>query len=394
MLACPQKFRGQGGYWLQCEARPPHTSPTVVLTGFTWKCGVGPSSSGNYKGNKVVKSSPTDTLPCMTALEEEGPGRGNCGVEKELPWLLHRLPEQVMRSAEKLLEEEGAQPAGGGTGNQNMLTGGRTSRGVASGYRGAGRQVGGIPGGGQGRKTERSQQQRKRRGVKTTKKTSLKIATWNKGGARQDLRMKRNEMQTLLLDEDRDCLGITEANLGVNADMEEVDIPGYVLRWDAGRENKTKKNSRVVVYVKEELNFELVTEYRQDDLMTELWLRLGHKGTRRALVSFIYREHKTWNRQDESVREQGNRLQKRLEARERVWMGTYEVFLLGDINLDLLRKDIRGYSYARMRKMLVDTLTGQGWVQLIKSHAHNVNRAGVVSQSLIDHIWTNTPAKV
>ena len=94
--------------------------------------------------------------------------------------------------------------------------------------------------------------------------------------------MKRNEIQTLLYDEDIDCLGITEANLGVNADMEDVDIPGYVLRWDAGRENQTKKNSRVVVYVKEELNVEVVKEYMKDDLMPELWLRLGHRGTRRT----------------------------------------------------------------------------------------------------------------
>ena len=206
--------------------------------------------------------------------------------------------------------------------------------------------------------------------------------------------MKRNEIQTLLHDEDIDCLGITEANLGGSADMEEVEIPGYVLRWDAGRENPMKNNSRVVVYVKEELNFELVRDYMKDDLMPEIWLRLGHKGTRRTLVGFIYREHKTWNGQDDSVREQGERLQKWLDARERVWRGTEEAFLLGDINLDMLRVDVRGYSYARMKKMLEDELTSLGWVQLIKSHTHYVNRAGVVSQSLIDHIWTNTPVKV
>lgn len=85
------------GFGSSVRPGPPHTSPTVVLTGFTWKCGVGPSSSGNYKGNKVANSSPTDTLPCMMDVEEEGPGTGNCGAEKEHPWLLHRLPEKERR---------------------------------------------------------------------------------------------------------------------------------------------------------------------------------------------------------------------------------------------------------------------------------------------------------
>ena len=88
---------GREGIGSSVKPGPPHTSPTVVLTGFTWKCGVGPSSSGNYKGNKVANSSPTDTLPCMMDVEEEGPGTGNCGAEKEHPWLLHRLPEKERR---------------------------------------------------------------------------------------------------------------------------------------------------------------------------------------------------------------------------------------------------------------------------------------------------------
>ena len=33
-------------------------------------------------------------------------------------------------------------------------------------------------------------------------------------------------------------------------------------------------------------------------------------------------------------------------------------------------------------------------MQLVKSYTHYSNRAGLVSESLIDHVWTNTPAKV
>ena len=73
--------------------------------------------------------------------------------------------------------------------------------------------------------------------------------------------------------------------------MQAVKIPGYTLLWDAGRENTLKNSSRVVVYIKEELTYDLVKTNMQDDLMPEVWLRLGHKGTRRTLVGFIYREH-------------------------------------------------------------------------------------------------------
>ena len=70
------------------------------------------------------------------------------------------------------------------------------------------------------------------------KKSSLKIATWNKGGANQELRKKRSEIMLQLLEDDIDCLGVTEANLRAGANMEEVAIPGYVIKWDSGRENK------------------------------------------------------------------------------------------------------------------------------------------------------------
>ena len=91
---------------------PPHTSPTVVLTGFTWKCGVGSSAERINKGDKGVNISPTNT--CIMVPEEDAPGTGAqaeagagiCGVQQEHPWLLHRRPRKFMRCAGELLEEE------------------------------------------------------------------------------------------------------------------------------------------------------------------------------------------------------------------------------------------------------------------------------------------------
>ena len=131
-----------------------------------------------------------------------------------------------------------------------------------------------------------------------------------------------------------DCLGITEANLRKEAYLQEVTIPGYKLVCDMGIENSLKKNSRVVAYIKEELSYQVVKNFMGGDLMPEIWLKLGNSGTKRTLVGFVYREHKPWKSNDESVRGQEERLKLWLEARRPVWGGADEAFMLGDINLD------------------------------------------------------------
>ena len=190
------------------------------------------------------------------------------------------------------------------------------------------------------------------------------------------------------------CLGITEANLRAGAELEEVNIPGYSLVWDRGRENKVKANSRVVAYIREDLSYEVVKNKMEGDLMAELWIRLGHKGTRRTLIGFIYREHSPWGVQQGSVKKQEGRWARWLEARKDTWKGTEEVFVLGDLNLDWKRRDDPGYRNKKMLQDLCSKLVVQGWVQLIGEVTHYTNRAGITSESLIDHVWTNSPIKV
>ena len=141
-----------------------------------------------------------------------------------------------------------------------------------------------------------------------------------------------------LLEDDIDCLGVTEANLRAESDMQEVSIPGYIMKWGSGRENRQKKNSRVVVVVKEELSCDILTNYMKNDLMQEVWLRLGHRNTKITVVGFIYREHTPWGTEEGSIKEQETRLKNWLEARTEIWRGKEEVFMLGDINLDFREK--------------------------------------------------------
>ena len=136
----------------------------------------------------------------------------------------------------------------------------------------------------------------------------MKLAAWNKGGSNQELRKKRNEIEAHLLEQNIDCLGIMEANLRQGADMAEVDIQGYNLVWDKGREIKSKQNSRVAIYIKDELSYEVVEKYMEGDLMPEVWIKLGHKGTKRTLVGMIYREHTPWETKENSSKNQEERL--------------------------------------------------------------------------------------
>ena len=104
-----------------------------------------------------------------------------------------------------------------------------------------------------------------------------------------------------------------------------------------------------MAYVREDLSFEIVKSKMEGDLLPELWIRLGHKGTKRTLLGFIYREHSPWGVQEGSVREQEVRWDRWLEARRDTWRGTDEVFVMGDINLDWKKKDDPRY---RNRKTL------------------------------------------
>ena len=86
--------------------------------------------------------------------------------------------------------------------------------------------------------------------VKGKRKPRLRIATWNKGGANQELRKKLLDIKECLHKYNIGYLGVTEANLKIKADMNEVEIQGYRLVWDTGREHPQKRNARVGLYIK------------------------------------------------------------------------------------------------------------------------------------------------
>ena len=205
---------------------------------------------------------------------------------------------------------------------------------------------------------------------------------------------KINEIEMILHDTNLDCLGVAEANLKTNAVMEKASIPGYKMISNKGREHRIKQNSRVVAFVKDELSYELVEKYMGNDLMPEIWIKLGHRGTKRTMIGFVYREHKPWKLGDATARSHENRLKAWLETRRPIWQGTEETYMLGDINLDWAKRGEAKYRNSKMLKKLEIELSELGWVQLVQKNTHYNNANGVISESLINHIWTNTPVRV
>ena len=54
-----------------------------------------------------------------------------------------------------------------------------------------------------------------------------------------------------------------EANLRQGAEEADVEIEGYNLVWDEGREIMSKQNSRVALYIKDELSYEVVKKHME-----------------------------------------------------------------------------------------------------------------------------------
>ena len=69
----------------------------------------------------------------------------------------------------------------------------------------------------------------------------LKVGFWNKGGAIQPLKEKINEIEYLIKSNGFSVFGVVEANFFANNDLHDIELSGYKLFWDKGRQNVQRK---------------------------------------------------------------------------------------------------------------------------------------------------------
>ena len=97
------------------------------------------------------------------------------------------------------------------------------------------------------------------------KDEGIKLGFWNKGGALQPLREKRNEIENIIKTNSFGVFGIAEANLFEHDDLTDVEIEGYKIFWDKGRKNIKRRNSRCVLYIRNDLSYKLRKDLMEDN---------------------------------------------------------------------------------------------------------------------------------
>ena len=172
----------------------------------------------------------------------------------------------------------------------------------------------------------------------------IKLAHWNAGSAH--LVNKMHEIEQVVSDNHPHLLGISEANLKRDHDIDDVQLQEYDLILSKTIDNDNLQVSRVVCYKHQSL----VGNVREDlmsDQFSSIWLEIGLPGKRKFLVCQLYREWRYLGQPDRgihsnSIQEQLRRWVIFLDQWEQALATGKEVIVLGDCNLDHLKFDSAG----------------------------------------------------
>ena len=219
----------------------------------------------------------------------------------------------------------------------------------------------------------------------------IKVGFWNKGGALQSLHEKINEIEHLIKSNNFGIFGVIEANFFKDNDVKDIEINGFSVFWDKGRNNISRQNARCVVYVRNDLSCKL-KENLMDEKIPEIWLEVGEPRKRHVLMCIFYREFSEWNSRmsTNSIKCQKERFEKWLSKVSMLLEKDKETWLLGDFNLDLTRKEENQYDRKWLAVLAQEELGERGMVQLIDKPTHTQQNR----KSVIDLIFTNDPRKV
>ena len=113
--------------------------------------------------------------------------------------------------------------------------------------------------------------------------SGMKIGFWNKGGALQPLREKINEIEELMKRNQFCIFGVIEANFFADSLVEDVTISGYSILWDLGRENLERRNSRCVLFIRNDISFKIRKDI-MDVNVPEIWVEAGQSNKKRFVL--------------------------------------------------------------------------------------------------------------
>ena len=161
--------------------------------------------------------------------------------------------------------------------------------------------------------------------------------------------------------------------------------------WDKGRNQPSRQNARCVIYIRNDLSFKL-KEDLMNDKVPEIWLELGEPKKRRVLMCLFYREFAEWNSRlsTNSIKMQKERFQEWLLKVGALAEQDKELWLVGDFNLELSRKDDNSYDRKCLAMLAHEELLERGMIQIIYKPTH----VYWGKKSTIDLIFTSEPRKI
>ena len=215
---------------------------------------------------------------------------------------------------------------------------------------------------------------------------NYKILHWNAGS-----RLWKNkllDLELLLNDRRPDLCFVTEANLWDDFLDHETQIPGHKLVFPLTM--TSMKHSRIVLIIKEDLEYELMTDY-MDDLTPTIWVKIGSKKKSTFMVGGVYREFTQLGQNNSNA----TRVELQTDQ-ERRWARIVtqwkragrkgRCILTGDLNLDFLKWNDPELCQIKMVEAVQDEIETEGFVQIITKFTRTW---AMQSDSLLDHIWVN-----
>ena len=217
---------------------------------------------------------------------------------------------------------------------------------------------------------------------------SFEVMHWNLGAKKWQNKIE--EIQALVDEFKPDFCFFSEANLAANLPDYEINIQGYEINTPKSHINLNF--SRLVLLSKEGAKFKIEWN-RMNTEVASIWISIGGRGKKATLIGGIYREFTQLH--DGAPPNSGDMTSQIARWKQFIqqWKQAAEIdscWIIGDLNVDVMKWNEPNYENEELVNLIKDDIETENFSQLIKKPT----RFWTGTQSLLDHIWTNSPEKM
>ena len=206
----------------------------------------------------------------------------------------------------------------------------------------------------------------------TQKTTQLRICTWN---VCLGARTKLPTIKTLLHEYDIDILCIQEADIKPEEDVSDYRVSGYELETE---KTTTQFKIRSLVYIKTEINYKRL----EDDESENSHIILVK--VKDVTIAAMYRTYQLTHKADHA-----SALNEQIETLEASCLTSKHFLLLGDINLDAMKRTDPSYHHRALYDMWMEFEARQNLVQMVEFPTWCRIYGQALKQSTLDHVYSN-----